>query len=58
MLARQEISRMSKEGKIVAGVVNPPLLDKVEKLHKMGFTDTEIVRQGIRLLAKKEGVPA
>ena len=53
---------MSKEikgvGKIVAGVVNPPLLDKVDRLHKLGFTDTEIVRQGIRLLAKKEGIPA
>jgi hypothetical protein len=45
-------------GKIVAGVVNPPLLGKVEKLYALGYTDTEIVRQGIRLLAKKEGVPA
>lgn len=44
--------------KIVAGVVKRPLLDKVDKLHELGFTDTEIVRQGIRLLAKKEGVPA
>lgn len=49
---------MPKEGKIVAGVVNPPLLDKVKALHTLGFTDTEIVRQGIRLLAKKEGIPA
>jgi len=42
----------------VGARVKAPLLDKVDKLHELGFTDTEIVRQGIRLLAKKEGVPA
>jgi len=55
-----ELWPMSKkgEGKVVAGVVNPPLLSKVEALYSLGYTDTEIVRQGIRLLAKKEGVAA
>ncbi len=42
----------------VGARVKSPLLDKVDKLHALGFTDTEIVRQGIRLLAKKEGVAA
>ena len=45
-----------KKGRIVAGVVNSPQLAMVEKLHEIGYTDTEIVRQGVRLLAKKEGV--
>lgn len=45
-------------GRIIGGIVNPPLLNSVEKLHAKGYTDTEIIRQGIRLLAKREGVAA
>jgi hypothetical protein len=45
-------------GRIVAGVVNPPLLDTVDKLHGIGYSDSEIVRQGIRLLARREKVAA
>lgn len=42
----------------VGARVKAPLLGTVEKLHEMGFTDTEIVRQGIRLLARREKVAA
>ena len=45
-----------KKGRVVAGIVNPPLLDFVPKLHNLGFTDTEIVREGVRSLAKREKV--
>jgi hypothetical protein len=44
--------------RIIAGRVKSPLLDTVEKLHDLGYTDTDIVRHGVRDLAKKEKVPA
>jgi hypothetical protein len=52
------VKRKRGEGRVVAGIVNQPQLSMVDKLHDIGYTDTEIVRQGLRLLAKKEGVAA
>jgi hypothetical protein len=42
----------------VGARIKVPLLNVVDLLHEKGFTDTEIVRQGIRLLARKEKVVA
>jgi hypothetical protein len=49
---------MSQDERIVAGKVRPPLLETVDKLHAIGYTDSEIVRQGIRLLGRREKVAA
>lgn len=49
---------MSQDERIVAGKVKGKQLKVVEKLHDMGYTDTEIVRQGIRLVARQAKVPA
>ena len=46
------------EGRIVAGRVPPALLETVDKLYEIGYTDTQIVRQGIRLIGRKEKVLA
>jgi len=44
--------------RMIAAKVRPPLLDTVDKLHDIGYSDSEIVRQGIRLLARREKVAA
>jgi hypothetical protein len=47
-----------KEGRIVAGIVPAPLLEIVEKLHDLGYSNTDIVKHGVRDLGRREKVEA
>lgn len=49
---------MSQDERIVAGKVKGKLLKTVDELHAIGLSDSEIVRQGIRLVARREKVAA
>jgi len=51
-------TKKAKTGRIVAGIVPWPLIETVDKLHAKGYTDTEIVKMGVRLVGKQEKVAA
>lgn len=40
----------------IGAVLLPPFPDAVKRLNARGFTDSEIVRRGIRLVAAEENI--
>ncbi len=40
----------------IGAALIPPLDDAVEQLRGLGYSDSEIIRRGVRLLAAEEGI--
>jgi hypothetical protein len=40
----------------IGAMLYPPLAEAVDQLRAMGYSDAEIVRRGVRMVAKEEGI--
>lgn len=50
------VMHTNNESARIGALLYPPLAAAVEKLRARGYSDSEIIRRGVRLVAAEEGI--